>query len=106
MMQFGDNTQTHDLARENETLRAENERLTEEVNALRLVATAHDAEVERLRAQTNNAIAKQYDAEGEIERLRAALQELTADISSSAVLMDNISLAKFENACAALEPKP
>jgi hypothetical protein len=26
------------------------ERLTEEVNALRLVATAHDAEVERLRA--------------------------------------------------------
>jgi hypothetical protein len=29
---------------------AEIERLTEEVNALRLVATAHDAEVERLRA--------------------------------------------------------
>jgi hypothetical protein len=29
---------------------AEIERLTEEVNALRLVATAHDAEVERLRS--------------------------------------------------------
>jgi hypothetical protein len=34
------------------------------------------AEIERLRAQTNNAIGKQYDAEAEIERLRAALQQI------------------------------
>jgi cell division septum initiation protein DivIVA len=39
-----------DICAENDNLRAEVERLTEEVNALRLVATAHDAEVERLRS--------------------------------------------------------
>jgi hypothetical protein len=69
--------------KELEELHDEIERLTEEVNALRLVATAHDAEVDRLRAALADILAwadtPSQEASpswiiGACERARAALK--------------------------------
>ena len=62
-------------------------RLTEEVNALRLVATAHDPEIVR--------------RDAEVERLRAAIAYVRMRSQHACEILN-----EFDNARAALEPKP
>jgi len=61
MMQFGDDTEIHDLARENETLRAENERLSEQVRNRDYALDRVQVEVERLRVALRGALAMVED---------------------------------------------
>ena len=61
------------------------ERLREHIAALQLVATAHDAE---------------------IERLRVALQTVRAENDRAKRQFTNVSNKILDDACRALEPKP
>jgi predicted nucleic acid-binding Zn-ribbon protein len=61
MMHFGDDTEVHDLARENETLRAEIERLTAALDFMEKRAFRREEQFDELRA--------------EVERLKALLAE-------------------------------
>ena len=61
------------------------ERLREHIAALQLVATAHEAE---------------------IERLRAALQTVRAENDRAKRQFTNVSNKILDDACRALEPKP
>jgi len=64
---------------------AEIDRLREHIAALQLVATAHEAE---------------------IERLRAALQTVRAENDRAKRQFTNVSNKILDDACRALEPKP
>jgi uncharacterized small protein (DUF1192 family) len=61
-------------------------------------------EIERLQAELARirGLPRLAALDAEIERLRAALNELTTEITQSSILMDNISLPKFERALSAL----
>jgi len=74
MMQFGDDTQTHDLARENETLRAEVERLQGHMRALA------DTSVDRDTAGIFKGMWQ--GSERECEQLRAEIERLNGVVDS------------------------
>jgi hypothetical protein len=62
-------------------------------------------EIERLRADALSATTLRtllQDTRAECDELLAALKELTADITGNQILMDNVSLAKFEAVCDAI----
>jgi cell division protein FtsB len=111
MMQFGDDTQTHDLARENERLRAEIERLNKEGSNLAAIIRQQGFENEQLRlvgiAQHAELAKALLEIDGLFDKLVLAVKQIDAVTAENERLRLRVKFLEDEFKCpSALEPKP